>query len=188
VPHRPSSRRHDFQNFMLSDSTSWRYLRSKTLICEFVLLGTELVKLALRQGLPVVICGGAGDAVLVQAAEASSPSDLNLLREHSATEPAVVLSAQRAMALGLGGKRAGAVVLRPRGAFDATALHRLVDPLATLGSPLRLLSRFALARPRACEIAALKLVKLAGLLPAALAARLKAAPDLLRWAASAGCR
>ena len=151
---------------------------------EFDLLGTEIAKLALRQGLPVVICGGAGEAALVQAAEAIGPSDLTLLRERSGTEPAVVLSAQRAMALGRGGTTTGAVVLRPCGAFDATALRRLVDPLATSGSSPTLLSGFEVARARIYDIAAFKLAKLAGLLPAALAARLEPAPDdLLRWAA-----
>src|SRR5918996_1812897 len=154
---------------------------------EFDLLGTEIAKLALRQGLPVVICGGAGEAALVQAAEAIGPSDLTLLREQSRTEPTVILSARRAMALGHGGKGTDAVVLRPRGAFDAMALRSLVDPLATSSSPLMLLSRFQVARTRTCDVAALKLVKLAGLLPAALSAQLEAAPDdLRRWAAERG--
>ena len=151
------------------------------------MLGTEIAKLALRQGLPVVISGGAGEAALVQAAEAIGPSDLTLLREQSGTEPTVVLSARRAMALGRGGKATGVVVLRPRGPLDATALRSLVDPLATLGAPLTLLPRLEVARTRTHDIAAFKLAKLAGLLPAALAARLKAAPDdLLRWAADRG--
>lgn len=151
------------------------------------MLGTEIAKLALRQGLPVVISGGAGEAALVQAAEAIGPSDLTLLREQSGTEPTVVLSARRAMALGRGGKATGVVVLRPRRPLDATALRSLVDPLATLGAPLTLLPRLEVARTRTHDIAAFKLAKLAGLLPAALAARLNAAPDdLLRWAADRG--
>jgi GTP cyclohydrolase II len=155
--------------------------------CEFVLLGTEIAKLALRQGLPVVISGGAGEAALVQAAEAIGPSDLTLLREQSGTEPTVVLSARRSRALGGGGKGTRAVVLRPRGAHDAIVLRSLVDPLATSEASPTLLSRFAVARTRPHDIAALKLAKLAGLLPAALAARLKPAPDdLLRWAAERG--
>jgi GTP cyclohydrolase II len=151
------------------------------------LLGTEIAKLALRQGLPVVISGGAGEAALVQAAEAIGPSDLTLLREQSGTEPTVVLSARRSRALGGGGKGTGAVVLRPRSAHDAIVLRSLVDPLATSEASPTLLSRFAVARTRPHDIAALKLAKLAGLLPAALAARLKPAPDdLLRWAAERG--
>ena len=151
------------------------------------MLSTEIAKLALRQGLPVVISGGAGQAALVQAAEAIGPSDLTVLRQQGGTEPTVVLSARRAMALGRAGKGTGAVVLRPRGSLDATALRSLVDPLASSTAPPTLLSRFALARTRTHHIAALKLAKLAGLLPAALAARLKAAPDdLLRWAAERG--
>lgn len=118
------------------------------------MLGTEIAKLALRQGLPVVISGGAAEAALVQAAEAIGPSDLTLLREQSGTEPTVVLSARRAMALGRGGKATGVVVLRPRGPLDATALRSLVDPLATVGSPLTLLPRFEVARTRTHDIAA----------------------------------
>ena len=150
------------------------------------MLGTEIAKLALRQGLPAVI-SGTREAALVQAAEAIDPSDLALLREQSGTEPSIVLSAQRASALGHGGEGTGAVVLRPRGAFDAAALRSLVDPLATSRSPATLLSRFEVARTRTCDVAALKLAKVAGLLPAALAARLEPVPDdLLRWAAERG--
>jgi GTP cyclohydrolase II len=149
------------------------------------LLGTEVAKLALRQGLPVAISAGAGHAALVQAAEAIGPADLTLLREHSGTEPTLVLSAQRAMALGHRGKRTGAVALRPRDGLDATALRGLVDPLATSGSAQTLLSRFAVAPARIHDIAALQLAKLAGLLPAVLIARLSAAPDdLAAWAAA----
>jgi GTP cyclohydrolase II len=149
------------------------------------LLGTEVAKLALRQGLPVAIGAGAGEAALIQAAEAIGPAGLTLLREQSGTEPTLVLSAQRAMALGYRGKRTGAVVLRPRGGFDAAALRGLVDPLATSDSAQTLLSRFAVAPPRIHDTAALQLAKLAGLLPAVLTARLDAAPDdLLAWAAA----
>jgi GTP cyclohydrolase II len=89
--------------------------------------------------------------------------------------------------LGRGGKGTGAVVLRPRGEFDATDFHSLVDPLAISTSPLVLLSRFEVAETRTCDIAALKLTKLAGLLPAALTAWLEGAPDdLLGWAAERG--
>ena len=148
------------------------------------MLGTEVAKLALRQGLPVAISAGAGGAALVQAAEAIGPAGLTLLREQSGTEPTLVLSAQRAMALGYRGKRTGAVVLRPRGGFDAAALRGLVDPLAT-SDPRRPCSRFAVAPASIHDTAALQLAKLAGLLPAVLTARLDAAPDdLLAWAAA----
>jgi len=151
------------------------------------LLRIEIAKLALRQGLAVVIRGTAGEAALVQAAEAIDPSEPTRLRERSGTEPNLVLSPQRALALGRGGKGTGAVVLRPRGEFDATDFHSLVDPLAISTSPLVLLSRFEVAETRTCDIAALKLTKLAGLLPAALTAWLEGAPDdLLGWAAERG--
>jgi GTP cyclohydrolase II len=152
------------------------------------LLGTEIAKLALRQGLAVVIRGGADEAALVQAAEAVGSADLSMLREQSGTEPTVVLSAQRALALGCRGGDADAVVLRPHGAaLDAAALRSLVDPLATAGPAPTLLARFEVARPRIHDVAALKLAKLAGLLPAALAARLKPVPtDPLHWAAGRG--
>jgi GTP cyclohydrolase II len=151
------------------------------------LLGTEVAKLALRQGLPVVICGGGGEAALVQAAEAIGPSDLTLLREHSGREPTLVLSAQRARALGCSDQLTGAVVLRPRGEFDATVLSTLVDPLATAGLPAELLSTFEIAQTHRYDSAALKLAKLVGLLPAALVARLDTAPDdLPGWAAERG--
>jgi GTP cyclohydrolase II len=154
---------------------------------ESALLGIEIAKLALRQGLAVVIRGTAGEAALVQAAEAIDSSELTRLRERSGTEPNLVLSPQRALALGRGGKGTGAVVLRPRGEFDATDFHSLVDPLAISTSPLVLLSRFEVAETRTCDIAALKLTKLAGLLPAALTAWLEGAPDdLLGWAAERG--
>jgi GTP cyclohydrolase II len=79
------------------------------------------------------------------------------------------------------------VVLRPRGALDAAAVRSLVDPLAASGPAPTLLARFEGARSRVHDVAALKLAKLAGLLPAALAARLEPVPDdPLRWAAERG--
>ena len=152
-----------------------------------MLLGTELAKLALRQGLPVVICGGTGEAALVQAAEAIGAFDLTLLREQSGNEPTLVLSAQRALALGYSEQATGAVVLRAHGAFDAAALRTLVDPLDTARPPSALLAAFEVARTHPCDSAALKLAKLVGLLPAALVARLDIAPnDLPGWAAERG--
>ena len=121
------------------------------------MLGTELAKLALRQGLPVVICGGTGEAALVQAAEAIGAFDLNLLREQSGNEPTLVLSAQRALALGYSEQATGAVVLRAHGAFDAAALRTLVDPLDTARPPSALLAAFEVARTHPCDSAALKL-------------------------------
>ncbi len=127
-----------------------------------------------------------GEAALVQAAEAIGPSDLSRLRDQSGSEPTLVLSRQRALALGRGRKGAGAVVLRPRGGFDVAVLDSLVDPLAGSASPLAL-SRFEVAETHTFDLAALKLMKLAGLLPAALAARLEGIPDDLRgWAAERG--
>ena len=93
----------------------------------------------------MVIRGGAGDAALVQAAEAIGPSELILLKEQSGREPTLVLTAQRALALGYSEQPTGPVVLRPRGEFDATALRTLVDPLATAGAPPDLLSTFEVA-------------------------------------------
>ena len=154
-----------------------------------MLLGTEVAKLALRQGLPVVICGGTGAAALVQAAEAIGPSDLALLREQSGSEPTLVLSAQRALALGYGDQATGAVVLRPRGEFDATALRILVDPLATAHAPPELLSTFEVAETHPHDSAALKLAKLVGLLPAAWSPGSKSRPMICRAGRPSGaCR
>jgi GTP cyclohydrolase II len=151
------------------------------------LLGTEVAKLALRQGLPVVICGGSGEAALVQAAEAIGPSDLSLLREQSGREPTLVLSARRARALGCSDQSTGAVALCPRGELDAAVLSSMVDPLATAGPPPGLLSAFEVAPTQPHHSAALKLAKLVGLLPAALVARLDtASDDLPGWAAERG--
>jgi GTP cyclohydrolase II len=151
------------------------------------LLGIEVAKLALRQGLPVVICGESGEAALVQAAEAIGLSDLSLLREQSGREPTLVLSAQRARALGCSEQSTGAVVLRPRGQFDAAVLSTVVDPLAATGPPPELLFAFEVGQTQPYHSAALKLAKLAGLLPAALVAALDVAPDdLLGWAAVRG--
>jgi GTP cyclohydrolase II len=154
---------------------------------KILLLGTELAKLALRQGLPVVICGGDGKAALVQAAEAIGPSDLSLLREQSGREPTLVLSARRARALGCSNQSTGAVVLCPRGELDAATLSTMVDPLAPAGPPPGLLSAFEVAPTQPYDRAALKLAKLVGLLPAALVGRLDTAPDdLPGWAAERG--
>jgi GTP cyclohydrolase II len=151
------------------------------------LLVIEIAKLALRWGQPIVLRGTAGEAALVHAAEGIDASGLSRLREHSGSEPSLVLSGQRALALGRGGKGTGAVVLRPRGEFNAAAFHSLVDPLAGSVSPVVLASRFEVADTHTHDIAALKLTKTAGLLPAALVARLERMPeDLEGWAAERG--
>lgn len=140
----------------------------------------------MRQGAPLVVRGVAGELALVRAAEGVEASDLAWLSERSGSEPTVALSPQRALALGRT-PREGAVVVRPTGKLDPAALRLLVDPLASSGSPGALLSRFAVVETQSCHIAAVRLAKLAGLLPAAVVALLEQPGfELSRWAAEHG--
>ena len=124
---------------------------------------------------------------MARAAEGSGAGDLELLRQLSGAEPALALSAQRVQAL-LGERPAGeAAVLRPTAGLESTALCALINPLAGSAPLADLLARLELSPARPCEQAAVRLAKLARLLPAALVAPLRTgAAELSHWALEHG--
>jgi len=126
----------------------------------------------LRRG-GFVLLRQATAALLAQAAEAVSPESLARLR-HLAGEPSLVLTRRRAAALGLAeppSDKGGAVMLRLAADAQAAELSELADPGAE--SSLRLPHGLASEASGAAD-AAVELVKLARLLPAAVVAPLSA--------------
>ncbi len=128
----------------------------------------------LRRGWPVVLYGSEGTALLVLAAEAANEERLRALERHAAGARALILTGQRARALGLveGGAATGAdgeVPLRlAADRLTAGSLAALADPTAIARAVTPDLPGGAPAGP--LEAAAVDLVKLARLLPAALVA------------------
>ena len=152
-----------------------------------MVLATRSAKLVMRGGAPLVIHTRDGEAAVARAAEGSGAGDLELLRQLSGAEPALALSAQRVQAL-LGERPAGeAAVLRPTAGLESTALCALINPLAGSAPLADLLARLELSPARPCEQAAVRLAKLARLLPAALVAPLRTgAAELSHWALEHG--
>ncbi|HUH83108.1 MAG TPA: GTP cyclohydrolase II [Stellaceae bacterium] len=124
----------------------------------------------LRRG-GFVLLRHAGAALLVQAAEGIGPESLSRLR-HLAGEPSLVLTRRRAAALGLAeppSDKGGAVMLRLAADAQAEELRELADPGAE--KAVRLALGPASEASGAAD-AAVELLKLARLLPAAVVAPL----------------
>jgi GTP cyclohydrolase II len=131
----------------------------------------ERAAAALRRGEPVIVDGADGVPVLAAAAETSTRERLGAIRREPLPVHAVLTHA-RAKTLKIRLYTAGVVALDlpETGAFDL--LRALVDPTADLANPLtgpHVALRIDL--PQAYE-AAVKLAKLAGLLPAVAAVRI----------------
>jgi GTP cyclohydrolase II len=127
----------------------------------------------LRRGLPVVVRSPAKEApLLVVAAELASPAVLDALRHWSGTQPVVLLTHHRAATLKIR-LYTDDVVAVPLPRDDAArAVQVLADPTRDLRDPL-MGPWQALRDPLpAGAKAAIKLAKLAGLLPAVVAAPL----------------
>jgi len=147
------------------------------------LLNVEKAVVIARCGEPLIIASAAGEASLVQAAEAITAPGLARLAELSGSPPGLVLTAQRVLALGGGGGQQGVVVLPSVDGIEMAGLHGLVDPTAKPADSLDYLARCESAAAASCEAAAIRLATIAGLLPAALIAALPAeAKDLVAWA------
>ena len=147
------------------------------------MLNVEKAVVIARCGEPLIIASAAGEARLVQAAEAITAPGLARLAELSGSPPGLVLTAQRVLALGGGGGQQGVVVLPSVDGIEMAGLHGLVDPTAEPADALDHLARCESAAAASCEAAAIRLATIAGLLPAALIAALPAeAKDLAAWA------
>jgi GTP cyclohydrolase II len=132
----------------------------------------------------VVLLDEAGDGALVQAAEMASDTGLASLERLAGGEPLLLLTGQRAMALGLEPSEAleGTVVALALSGRSARRVAELADPTAAQGQTLR--RRRLVEAPPALSDSAIDLAKLARLLPAAILARLgvKQNLDPIRWA------
>ncbi len=141
-------------------------LPSHALADDAVLATVARALAELRRGGLVVLTDGR-EMALVQAAEGARDGGLAVLRRLSASEPALLLTARRAAALGLepGGNSAVALDLLDR---PAERVLELADPTVSLARPLARPDQVAVP-PRLAQ-AAVDLMKLARLLPAALLA------------------
>ncbi len=138
----------------------------------------------LRRGLMVVIRGEDGGALLTQAAEAVTPQSLQRLATMSGVTPGLVLTAQRAAALGLGAIGTKVIILELTGGIAAQTVRDIADPATAVA--VKLPKQLAIEQDalRHSVEAAVELTKLARLLPAALTAPLEIADgvDLMDWA------
>ncbi|GAB4392287.1 MAG: GTP cyclohydrolase II [Kiloniellaceae bacterium] len=152
-----------------------------------VLQAVERALAELRRGASVVLHDWTGQGAVVQAAEEATPEGLAALAALTGTEPMLLLTARRALALGLpeaenliasGGVMA--LALEDLGLEDQAAerIRALADPTrhpdnsnSGGGQPHRMATA-----PAGLDIAAVELTKLARLLPAALLAPLPKQP------------
>lgn len=133
-----------------------------------------------RGGFTVVRCASGGGAVLVQAAEAVTPQSLERIAGLSGAMPLLILTEQRAAALQIGEASRGVIALDIVDGTPAQAVRDIADPAAAIS--FRLPPRRQLdSALRDCCFAAVRLTKLARLLPAALVAPLSVA-DAAAWA------
>ena len=150
------------------------------------LLAVERAIAELRQGRMVVVAAARGLSALALAAEAATPATLETLGLRAQSRPVLALTGRRAKVLGLCDK-ATRVVTLAAARFDAQIVRDLADPLS--GVDAKALN-FAIGEPTpfGCDTAAVALVKLARLLPAALVAAVAdtGAADLAAWAARHG--
>ena len=146
----------------------------------------------LRRGFPVVVREG-GDASIVLAAEGVSREGLAYLRAVSSAPPALAITARRAqrLDLGLAGAKKGdlhnaAVRVALAGGVTAGDVRRMADPFnLSVGEIPEPLDLRAIA-PGGLEAAVVELLKLSGLLPAAVLAPVpeKRLAYLDEWAAA----
>ena len=142
----------------------------------------------LRRGRAVAIAAGGGIASVALAAEAATQESLRALREISAGEPVLVLTARRAAVLGLTRIGLRAVIVRIADGLSADLAQALADPLSPDANIPSVRLQVSEAMPHSCESAAVLLAKTARLLPAAVAATIRdpEADDLPNWASRHG--
>jgi len=153
------------------------------------LLAVDRAVSELRRGRFVAIRGSGGIAVLVQAAEATTEDTLQALRAVSHSSPVLAVTARRAAVLGLAETAGKIAVLSTGEDLTAEIICDLADPLSD--NPLTEADKESLTvtvretPTYDCESAAVALMKLARLLPAAVTAKIAdpTADDLAAWAA-----
>ncbi|CAA6604877.1 GTP cyclohydrolase-2 [Rhodospirillaceae bacterium LM-1] len=125
----------------------------------------------LRRGGLVILQGENGESGLVLAAEAVTQQALNQLRQLAASRPVLAITNRRAEVLGLGSAQSEAVSLTLDDGADAEFVQSIADPLAPRPATNRPMG-LAPIGGACCAGAAVRLTKLARLLPAALMAPL----------------
>jgi len=144
----------------------------------------------LRRGDFVLVRPDAGPALLIQASESATPESLARMSTLTGVAPSVILTRQRAAAIGLCEDVDGVVRLDPGDRLNADLVRRLCDPQSAVDSDTLdgLPCQTIAADSRDGAVAVTRLAKLARLLPAAVAApverplatdRLVAANDIL---------
>ncbi len=150
-----------------------------------VLVAVDRATAELRRGGPVVLHDLTTRVWLVVAAETAEDEGIARLRGMGEGDPQLVLTAERAAALGLGQQAADVVSLLLPARLPADVLWHLADPTAArLASTPTGLSRGDV--PVDIAVAVVELTKLARLLPAAIVAplRLQSATRAADWARS----
>jgi len=153
------------------------------------LLAVDRAVSDIRRGRMVAIRGAGGVAVLVQAAEAVTPEALDDIRAVGRSSPVLVITARRAAVLGLAETVGRIVTVSAPDDLSAEFVRDVADPLSP--GPLSETAKAALTvtvretPTYDCESAAVALMKLARLLPAAVTAAIAdpTAIDLAAWAA-----
>ncbi len=161
-------------------------LASQTLVDAAVLQAVDRATAELRRGAMVLLYGPDGAAALVQAAEGATATSLAQVTHLAAGSPLLLLTAQRAVALGIAAAALsspiGGVVALDLAGVRAETVAELADPVS--GRRAALDAAFQpVDAPDGLGGGAVDLVKLARLLPAAVLAPLPVVRDAAAWAA-----
>jgi len=148
------------------------------------LLAVDRCVSELRRGRIVAIRGSGGVSAVVLAAEAVTAEGLTEIAKISCNKPVLAITRRRAEVLGLSCDDGAVVTLDAHTMWSAEAVLEISDPLSALQSSAGDAFDITGVGAYACEVAAIGLVKLARLLPAAVVAVLATpdADDLNAWA------
>jgi len=150
-----------------------------------ILVAVDRATAELRRGGPVVLHDQTARVWLVVAAETAEDEGIAQLRAMGEGDPQLVLTAERAAALGLGQESGEVVSLLLPARLPAAVLWHLADPTAArLATAATGLARGDV--PVDIAVAVVELTKVARLLPAAIVAplRLQSATHAADWARS----
>ena len=148
------------------------------------LLAVDRCVSELRRGRIVAVRAGGGVSALVLAAEAVTPDGLVDISVMSCNRPVLAVTQRRARVMGLGGGDQTVMTLDAHANWNAEAIIDIANPLSAPGKVPEGFDVTGVS-DYSCEAAAIGLVKLARLLPAALVAVLASpdADDLDAWVA-----
>lgn len=151
--------------------------RCEDLAPEMLAVGRAMAEL--RRGCLVVV-GSATDPIVIQAADAVTAGSIAALARFGQGKLGLALTGRRAAALHIATDTSRTVVVPLNATADIATVRSLADPTHAAVRDVRRRLPTAMAPKSASPDAAIKLLKLARLLPAALIAQLPA--DAERWA------